>query len=43
MEKELIIEVLSSVDNHIIDAAKILGMSKSSLEKKLIALFLLNY
>ena len=35
MEKELIVEVLSSVDNNKIDAAKILGMSKSSLEKKL--------
>lgn len=35
MEKELIKEVLQSVDSNILEASKILGMSKTSLEKKI--------
>jgi two-component system NtrC family response regulator len=35
MEKELIIEVLQSVENDIFEAAKVLGMSKVALKNKI--------
>ena len=35
MEKELVVEVLQSVDDDKVEAAKILGMSKSVLDKKI--------
>jgi DNA-binding NtrC family response regulator len=35
MEKELVEEVLQSVSNDRVEAAKILGMSKSALDKKI--------